>query len=232
MKWAIIPLVLALAGGYALVSYQLGHRVAFKRLPILILLSAAGIGIFALLQLLPTEWEDHAWSVFFLVSSLTVWVFLGILMKRAAQAGDILLDIGRPRGGLVIGVVAAGPAFFGIDGIVQAIVDSNAEAATQLRHLSGGLFMISFGLYVSFLWLKKWSIRERGIMVYGQLLPWEKIKDFHWQKGKPSTLALSVKRRFPWWGTVYVRIPTEKQEAATEILGRNLSPNIEGGSAG
>ena len=69
-------------------------------------------------------------------------------------------------------------------------------------------------------------------MVYGQLLPWEKIEDFHWEIGKPSTLALSVKRRFPWWRTVYVRIPTEKQEAATEILGRNLSPNIEGGSAG
>ena len=114
MNWAfiLIPLVLALAGGYALVSYQLDHRVAFKRLPILILLSAAGIRIFALLQLLPTEWKDHAWSVFFLVSSLSIWVFLGILMKRAAQAGDILLEIGRPRGGLVIGVVAAGGLFF------------------------------------------------------------------------------------------------------------------------
>ena len=112
------------------------------------------------------------------------------------------------------------------------MAESNAGAATQLRYLSGGLFWLSFCLYVSFLWLKKWSIRERGIMAYGQLLPWEMIEDFHWEKRKPSILALSVKRRFGWWRTAYLRIPTEKQKAATEILERKLLPNIEGGSAG
>ena len=236
MEWAFILILLALilAVAYAVASYQVGHKVAAKRLPIVFVCLAAGIGIFfALFRLVPTEWKDHAWSGYLLLFSFATWVFLAILIRRSAQAGDILLEIGRPRGGLVIGIVAAGGVLLaGIASIVQAMADSKADAASQIRHISEGLFYLSLAIYLLFLWLSKWSIRERGIMLYGQLLTWEKIKAFQWDQDKPTTLALSVKRRFPWWRTVYVRIPTEKQEAVTEILGRNISPNIEGGSAG
>ncbi len=235
MEWAfiLIFLILIFVASYVLVRYQVGHKVAAKRLPIVFVLMAAGmIGIFALFRLVPTEWKDHTWSGYALLLSFAIWVFLAILIRRAAQAGDILLEFGRPRGGLVIGIVGAGGGLLaGIASIVQAIVDSNAGAATQLRHLSWGLNWLSLAVFILFSWLSKWSIRERGIMFYGQLLTWEKIKAFQWDQDKPTTLALSVKRRFGWWQTVYIRIPTEKQEAATEILGRNLSPNIEGGRA-
>lgn len=235
MEWVFILLffVLILAGVYAVARHQVGHKVAAKRLPIVFVCLAAAFGTGALFRLVPTEWKDHVWTGYALLFSFAVWIFLAISLQRTAQAGDILLELGRPRRGLVIGIVAGvSGAFLAIGSIVQAMAESNAGAATQLRHLSGGLFWLSFCLYVSFLWLKKWSIRERGIMAYRQLLPWEMIEDFHWEKGKPSILALSVKRRFGWWRTAYLRIPTEKQKAATEILERNLLPNIEGGSAG
>lgn len=148
-------------------------------------------------------------------------------MRRAAQAGDILLEIGRPRGRLIIFIVAAGIVSLGvgITSIIQVIADSNTEAVTQLRHISDALFYLSLGICLLFWGLSKGAIRESGIIVYSQLLKWDKIESFQWVKNKPTTLALSVKRRFPWGRTVYVRFPSDKQKAATEILERNLSAN-------
>jgi len=142
------------------------------------------------------------------------------------------LEIGRPRRGLVIGIIGAG-AFLvlGIEPIIQAVRDSNADTADQIRLISRGVLYLSLTVFFLFSQLSTWTvrtIRERGIVVYGQLLAWEKITSFRWDQDRPATLILSVKKRLPWWRAVYLQIPTDKQEAVTEILGRNISSSIEG----
>lgn len=227
-------IVIFFAISYAIVACQLGHRVALRRVPILFAcLAAALVGIFAVLRLLPSEWEDYAWSGFLLLFSLSMWVYLVISLIRSSQAGDTLLEIGRPRGALVIGIVGTGCALWvGVYSILQVIAAHKAESISQIRHLSRSLFWVTLSAHLLLVWLSKWSIRERGIMVYGQILKWEKIQGFHWDKDKPCTLALKVKRRFLWWRTLYVPVPLDRREAATEILECNLSEDAAGGSTG
>ena len=222
MMWSfiLIPLVIA----YLIASYQVGHRIALKGMRNVLVCLAAGYGIFAFLRLFPSEWEDHALSGFFLFSSLSIWVFLTICLRRIARAGDILLEIGRPRGGLVFGVVGTGVAILaGVLSILQAIGDGTAEAATQIRYVSFGLFYFALGTSLFFSGFIKSSIREHGIVVHGQILKWAKIEGFQWDTDHPSTLALRVKRRFPLWRTLHLPVPSDKQAAATEILESSLS---------
>ena len=69
-------------------------------------------------------------------------------------------------------------------------------------------------------------------MVYGQILKWEKIQGFHWDKDKPCTLALKVKRPFSWGRTLHVPVLLDRREAATEILECNLSEDVAGDNTG
>lgn len=227
-------IVIFFAISYAIVACQLGHRVALRRVPILFAcLAAALVGIFAVHRLLPSEWEDYAWSGFLLLFSFYMGIYLAVSLKRRAQAGDTLLEIGRPRGGLVIGVVGTSCGLFvGASSILKAITDGQPEIARQIRDISSGLFWVTLSALILLVWLSKGSIRERGIMVNGQILKWEKIQGFHWDKDKPCTLALKVKRRFLWWRTLYVPVPLDRREAATEILECNLPEDAAGGSTG
>ena len=227
-----IPVVTFLAVCYAIVAWQLGHKVALKRLPILLACLAIAWAFIVLLSLLPSEWQDYALSGFCLMFSFYHGIYLAISLKRRAKAGDTLLEIGRPRGGLVIGVVGTGCGLLaGVFSILQAITDGQSEAATQIKDISSGLFWISLAGLLALFWLSKCSIREAGIIFYGVILKWGRIEGFHWDKDKHSTLALKVRRRFPWWRTVNVPVPSEKQEAVTEILQRHISANNSGDEA-
>lgn len=62
MVWAFIPILIVLVLIYAIVSYQVGYKVAAKSLQAVFACLAVAIGIFALAQLIPTEWEDYVWS--------------------------------------------------------------------------------------------------------------------------------------------------------------------------
>jgi hypothetical protein len=228
-----IPVLIFLGVCYAIAAWQLGHKVALKRLPILLLCLAAALGFVVLLSLLPSEWQDYALSGFLLMFSFYMGLYLAISLKRRAQAGETLLEIGRPRGALVIGVVGAGCGLLvGAFSILKAITDGQPEIATQIRDISSALFWISLAGFLALFWLSKWSIREAGIIVYGVILKWGKIEGFHWDEDKRSILALKVRRRFPWWPTVKVPVPSEKQEAVTDILQRHISANSTGDKTG
>lgn len=228
MNWSFVLtfFVIFIAGSYLILSYQLGHRSALKLLPNILLCLAAAGGLIAFLRLLPSDWEDPVWSGLCLLVSLLMWVYLPLCLSRVARSGEILLELGRPRGGLVVGVVSAGLGLWlGADSIRQAIGDGNAEAATRMKYVSVGIFWITNGVYQLFLWFSKRSIREHGIVLFGRIRKWGEFEGFQWDRDNPSTLILRLKRRFPLWKTLNVRVPSEKQEAGTKILERILSAN-------
>lgn len=227
-----IPVIIFLGLCYAIVAWQLGHKLALKALPILVICMVVALGLVLLLELLPSEWQDYALSGFLLMFSFYQGIYLAVLLRRRAQAGDTLLEIGRPRGGLVIGVVGTGCGLLvGASSIFKAITDDQPEIAARIKDLSSGPFWIVLGSCLALFWLSKWSIRETGIIFYGVVLKWARIESFHWDKDKHSILALRIKRRFPLWRTVNMPVPSEKQEAVTEILQQHISANNSDGKA-
>ena len=232
---ALIPLVLALAVGYAVVSYQFGHKVAAKQLLIVLVCLVAAIGILclmSLMSLLSSEWVDLVWSGFSLLISLGIWIFLVIRMRQIAWAGDVMMEIGRPPTGCVNGIAGTILIIVGLGCIAGAIGNHSHDALYRWSQLFTGILLLSIAICILYLWQSIWSIRERGIMLSSQLLAWERIKAFQWDRDKHTTLVLKVKSRFPWSRTGFVRIPVEQQEAVTELLERYISPSTEGGSAG
>ncbi|MBM4050245.1 MAG: hypothetical protein FJ279_34550 [Planctomycetes bacterium] len=226
-------LLLFFVSGYVVARSQIGHRAAIRRLPILFVLVAAALGTAAVLRRLPIGWRDHAWSAFFVIFCVWLLIHMSVCLNRVAGAGGVLVDIGRPPCGLAMATIGAGCALLAALGtLVEAVTRSDA---VQLHNIARGIFWLSMGVYILFLWASKRSIRERGMIVYGQLMKWEKIQGFEWDAEDPCMLVLNVKRRLPWWRSGYVRVPADKRDAVNEVLQRKLSagsPPVGAGSPG
>ena len=229
--WIPILMISAvlLLGVYAIASWQWGSETATKRLPIVVLCLIAALGIFALFRWLPAPRSDFAWSGLLLICALYIWVFLTVYSKRVAQGGDVLVDLGRLRGGLLIGIIgSAGAVLAAILSIQQMLSSSEAGMASQVRYLATAVFQVSLGMYLLFFWLRRFSIRSNGIVVPGAFIKWDKIRSYQWQEGNRSILVLNVERRLPWWPATLLAVPPEKRGAARDILERHLTARSEG----
>lgn len=213
---------------YAIVAFQFGHKVALRRIPIIFVCLALGIGLVALARLVPRQKQDYVWSGFLIIFSLYMWANIASFYVRAKKAGKILLNIGRPRGGLVLGIMGTICALFaGGNLIIQSLSSENIETAQQVRNISFGLFCFTLGAHLFTFWIYKWSIRERGILAYGRIIKWAKITGFNWDTAKENTLVLKVKRFLPLslWQSTYVTVPDDKKDTLTEILNSNVNNN-------
>jgi len=240
MCWVcIIPVllvVLFLVAFYWTVRSQVGHKLALERLPLLFVLVVAALGIGAMLPLLPADRRDYAFSGSYLLFSLWLWVFLAVSVKRAAPGGEMLLDIGRPPASLAHAIIGGGGTLVGgVLLIMQGVSVWKGATTTGIRDVAFVAFVFSLSMYVLFLGLSRWAIKERGIMLYGRVLRWERIQGFEWDAENPCMLVLNVKRRLPWWRSGYVRVPADKRDAVNEVLQRKLSagsPPVGAGSPG
>ena len=194
MEFIIIIIIVC----YAIVAFQFGHKVALRRIPIIFVCLALGIGLVALARLVPRQKQDYVWSGFLIIFSLYMWANIAYFCVRAKQAGRILLEVGRPRGGLVLGIIGTICAVFaGSNLIIQSLSSKSIETAQQVRNISFGLFCFTLGAYVFTIWLLSWSIRERGIIAYGRIIKWANIKEYHWDTARENTLVLKIKRFLP-----------------------------------
>lgn len=230
MIWMIFPmaLVLVLGVSYAVASCQIGRKAAIKRLPLGIFVIGAAGGTVALLEQLPGNWSDVGLSGFFLLGAFCAWLVLGRYIGKVARAGSVLLNIGRPRDGLIIGTtVFVCGLLAGILFIAQMPDSSEASMARGIRQFSSAILAFSAGISLGVIWSKKSSIRTGGIVTPGQFIEWDKIERVEWQKDKPFALVLKVRRLLPFWPSVLVSVPAEKRDAVTEILQRYLPLNAE-----
>jgi len=211
---------------FALVAFQFGHKIALRRIPILLVCLALGIGLVALARLVPRQWQDYVLPGFYIIFSLFLWIYIAVFYKQAKQAGRILLEINRPRGGIVIGIIGTVCAVFVGGGlIIQSLASEEIETAQHFSNISFGLFWLTLGVHLFTFWIYKWSIRERGIIAYGRIIKWAKITGFNWDTAKENTLVLKVKRFLPLslWQSTYVTVPDDKKDTLIEILNSNLN---------
>ena len=229
MEFIIIIIIVC----YAIVAFQFGHKVALRRIPIIFVCLALGIGLVALARLVPRQKQDYVWSGFLIIFSLYMWANIAYFCVRAKQAGRILLEVGRPRGGLVLGIIGTICAVFaGSNLIIQSLSSKSIETAQQVRNISFSLFCFSLGAHIFTIWILRWSIRERGIISYGRIIKWAKIEGFHWDTARENTLVLKVKRFLPisLWQSTYVTVPDDKKDTLTEILNSNVNQNAHNNS--
>jgi hypothetical protein len=163
-----------------------------------------------------------------------LWIHLAVCLKRVAAAGEVLLEIGRPPSGLYMVIVGGGGVLVAcIVLLSEAIAVWRGTATTRVtRDIPFFFFVLSMSACVVLLGACKRSIRERGIIISGQLLRWEKIQGFEWDRENPCMLVLDVKRRFPWWRSIHVPVPADKRDAVNELLQRKLSASSQSGGAG
>jgi hypothetical protein len=174
--------------------------------------------------------KDSVWVGVFLTGTAGVWVYLVLLLRRAVRAGEVLLEIGRPRAGLVVGLLTGGGSLLCGIAWVTAMAGNPGDRTALIRQGAAGLFFFSLAIYMLFFWLSKWSvcaIRERGIAINDRLLAWEAIETCYWAHDQPDILVFRLKRRFPWGRVVNVPVPPRKQAATVEILGRKLPLTLQ-----
>jgi heme/copper-type cytochrome/quinol oxidase subunit 4 len=173
--------------------------------------------------MLPSGWNDYLLGGFLLLFSFTAWSFWVVLQRRISRSGTIEFEIGQQRGGrLLAGIGAGGVLLAGVLSILAIVTDVTASASTQFRYVSMGIFALSLGICFLPYCMSTFSIRERGVIVHGQMIPWEKIEGFFWEKSSLSIMVLRFKRRLPFEQSAYVRIPPEKQKQLNEIMERHL----------
>lgn len=207
---------------YAITRYVSGLGTAANGLPILLVCLGVAVAFVALLRSLPAEWGGYAWSAFSLIFSIFVAASVLIRLRGVARSGDNLLEIGRPRGGLLIGTASIAACLLaGIASIAPAVGGGEAGAAGRVEHLATGILWLSMTPIMLTFWMSKSSIRQRGIVTFGRLIGWERVQGFRWSEHRPSTLALRVKRRFRSPCTIHLPIPSDKREAVSEILQRS-----------
>ena len=93
------------AGTYLIATFEVGSRIALFRLPYVAGAVVGGLGLYMMIRRLPQEWENYAWAGFSLFFATYVAALVWRAIRRNARAGNVMLDLGRPRGGDVFGIV-------------------------------------------------------------------------------------------------------------------------------
>ena len=138
MLWMRVSIyfVLVLGVSYAVASRQIGGKAVAKRFPLVILIIGVAVGMVALLQQLPGNWSDVGSSGSLIVLSFLLWLFLGEYIGKKAQAGSVLLNIGRRRGGLILGPTGFVCSLLGgIFSVVPMFETSEASVAREIRQM-------------------------------------------------------------------------------------------------
>jgi len=223
MRWAfflVFALLVSIAV-FALASYQFGRKAATRQIPVVIFCMAGAAAVAALLVSLPAEWRDGACVVWILAASLFLLAAVYYCAKRVAQAGDILVEIGRPRGACTVSWSCLALAFLiGAVSIILAFREGWPQDFSHIKSLLMGVFWFSMGIWNFYQWSARLTIRERGIVIFGCLLNWEKIRGFEWAEDDPFVLVLRVKSKVPLFRMTYVAIPAARKNAVSEILER------------
>jgi hypothetical protein len=176
------------------------------------------LGVLALAGgLTATVWR--AWGVPLLAavlgSLLALWgitmaVILGIWLRNRNSSGSVLLDLGPNPGREVSRKLAWS---FGVLAVSAAsAIGWQSIAAAAAITAGGALFAASLLL----MGRGRLQVRENGLWVGWELLPWGRIGSWRWEGD--STLWLRTTGFFSWFQRVVPIAPAQRQEAHELLL--------------
>ena len=226
-----IGLFLAVLGiVYGIRRHEIGHTAAARDLLRgLVVIGVMIIVFFGLFRLLPVSWGDRAWVTVQFSLSVVFWAHIVTWPRRKRQAGAVLLDLGRSsmhKFYLVVGCFV----LIGIGSVRDALSEAGGEIGIDAISLS--LFHLSVVALLLFSGLSGWKVRERGILHFDCLVKWKHIESYAWGgNGGHTTLALRIRRRLPFFGTLRLRVPSTHKDALDSLLAEHVpSATTEAGN--
>jgi len=147
-------------------------------------------------------------------------VFLFNWFRDRRQAGSVVLDLlpipGR-RSSFMLG------GAFILMGFVGSF--ESASLSPGVSWLISSLIGLAIGTYQILLGYSRLEIRNNGIVVYIEFVPWNKIEAFEWVEGGGtfSTLKFQYRMRLPaFLRKVDLPVPIEKKQQLELLLERYL----------
>jgi hypothetical protein len=224
---------------------RLGSRVIefYSSAPLLGVFSIAAIaltfsGIYLLSTRLPppVPWFSERW-LFSIVTSATVLLFLMVIGSwffGRRRAGDLLLEvkvhIPYGRWLLVCGAVNS------VLSAVQLSVhlwEGRAADPYEVLYFTGCVTPTLFWIVA----LRPLEIRERGLIIGGQLIPWVNVRGYSWEpysdpwgltqlriNPEREVMKLDIRRVFDFLPPIGIQIARDHRPAVEAIMSRHLSP--------
>ncbi len=210
---------------YVILQRSVGPTAALRTVKLL-LISLPIVLPFVLmplaLSILPKIWQDGVRMAF-------LWGFSAILLfppivyfRHRTRSGNHLLTIGytgAQRSMVVLGLVTA---FFFVCGLILYYV--SRERGVLL--FSSLILWLALSVFCLFSGLVQLQIREYGILG-ATLITWKQIEAYHWEEDCPTTLTLTVTRRWPWrdWKEMSIAIPLHDKPNVDALLKRYCNPS-------
>ena len=130
-------------------------------------------------------------SIVLKVLILAAWVPFIIWVLRKRRAGPVMLDLGRSKIRLILGLFVA--IFFAAIFLYPTFRGGEMFQSPTLSLLYWSLWSLSLVAISLYIGLTKLEIRERGILHFGEFLKWERIESYEWKGKKGHTLKVRVK---------------------------------------
>ena len=220
--WALIAftILLPLPIMYFVARKQLGPEAGMRRfLAVLPILLGTWVVMLALFYFFPRDWISNRFVVFQFGIAGLLALLMVYLWSRRRQAGALLLDLGPPHNRKILLI---------LNGLLAVIV----VALVVVTFMEGELNMEDLGRFVFFaailsnnmlLASNRTQIRERGLIMGGDLLRWEKIKGYRWEPSKPNVLTLQTTSRLHAFSKPSIPVPPQHRDHVDALMAQHVA---------
>jgi hypothetical protein len=143
-------------------------------------------------------------------------LFLFNWFRDRRQAGPVVLDLLPIPGRRSSFLLGGGFILMGLLGSFWSAPLSPGDS-----WLVSSLIGLFIGIYPIFMGVSRLEIRQNGIMVYIEFVPWDNIESFEWTEGDGafSTLKIRYRTQFPTiLRNVDLPVPIEKKQQVDLLL--------------
>jgi amino acid transporter len=192
---------------------QVGAEHLRRRRPLAILV-AAGILLFAIgLGFVPEVDLTLLIDILFLLLAIFACSAFAILLLRRRGLGSVLLRLPRSRKHSLFTVSGVAFIFFAL---MTLLLDS-WNYIQALGWLSLGVAFSVIGIFTAF------EIRESGISVLDDVLPWTRVASHSWEGSDRTVLTLEITRRPGAFRTIQWKVPAERKHLLISILEQRIA---------
>lgn len=228
--WGLLAVGLALpiGIGYVVARRTVGANVARQRTLILLITLPVAALFGVALVILPDRWAVNGFSLFGFAYLAFVLCYAWFMWQQRRKAGRVLLDLGYTTPGrrwllsITVMVIAVTMAL---------AIDNVINERLSFQNVGQFAFNTAISGFNLILVTTRNQICERGLLIGGTLLRWEKLRGYEWQRDRPSALRVYGPRGWTFFGGSALPVPQEHRARVVELLEQYTGANVERSAA-